>query len=81
MLTAAILVPLLCWLIFLGLLALTIRACAQDAIKRGKSPLLVSIIVIFFFPLGAIAWLLFRPDPVEGPGAGKSFRLNDYRLQ
>jgi hypothetical protein len=40
------------------------RLAAIDARRRGKSPLLVCVIVIFFFPIGAIAWLLFRPNPI-----------------
>jgi hypothetical protein len=37
----------------------------NDAISRRKSPLLVVIAVVFFFPFGLIAWLLFRPDVAE----------------
>ena len=33
----------------------------NDAMNRRKSPLLVVIAVVFFFPFGLIAWLLFRP--------------------
>lgn len=35
----------------------------SDAKLRGKSPFLVFVAVIFFFPWGLIAWLIFRPDP------------------
>jgi len=40
---------------------------ARDAKRRNKSVLLVLIAVVFFFPFGLIAWLLFRP-PVLSPG-------------
>jgi uncharacterized membrane protein YadS len=66
--------------LFLVLFAVTVRTCIADARRRGKSPLLVTLAVIFFFPLGLIAWLLFRPDPLDG-GKGNPFRLNDHRVQ
>lgn len=37
----------------------------KDAMRRRKSPLLVVIAVVFFFPFGLIAWLLFRPNIPE----------------
>jgi hypothetical protein len=73
------------WLILtsvcFALIALTIQACVTDARRRGKSPLLVTLAVLFFFPLGLIAWLLFRPEPLDGAGSGRSFRLEDHRVQ
>jgi hypothetical protein len=67
--------------VFVALIALTIQACVADARRRGKSSLLVTLAVIFFFPLGLIAWLLFRPEPLDGGGSGRSFRLEDHRVQ
>ena len=64
-----------------ALIALIIQACWTDARRRGKSPLLVTLAVLFFFPLGLIAWLLFRPEPLDGGGSGRSFRLKDHRVQ
>jgi hypothetical protein len=64
-----------------AIIALTIQACVTDARLRGKSPLLVTLAVLFFFPLGLIAWLLFRPEPLDRGGTGRSFRLKDYRVQ
>ncbi len=64
-----------------ALIALIIQACWTDARRRGKSPLLVTLAVLFLFPLGLIAWLLFRPEPLDGAGAGRSFRLEDHRVQ
>ncbi|MCC6586022.1 MAG: hypothetical protein IT168_04815 [Bryobacterales bacterium] len=43
------------------LLAIVIAWAASDARRRGKSPILVLIAVVLFFPFGLIAWLLFRP--------------------
>ena len=65
--------------VFFGVLYLASNWCIRDATHRGKSPTLVSIAVILFFPWGLIAWLLFRPDiidPQERP-----FKLSDYRQQ
>jgi hypothetical protein len=64
-----------------ALIALAIQACWTDARRRGKSPLLVTLAVVFFFPLGLIAWLLFRAEPLDGGGGGRSFRLKDHRVQ
>ncbi len=33
----------------------------NDAMNRRKSPMSVVIAIVFFFPLGLVAWLLFRP--------------------
>jgi hypothetical protein len=43
----------------------TVRMCAKDAIRRGKSPWLVTLMVIGFFPFGLLVWLVFRPKIVE----------------
>jgi len=51
----------------------------RDATRRGKSPILVFIAIVFFFPWGLIAWLVFRPDPIDPPD-GK-FDLTDHRTQ
>ena len=69
------------FLLLFGLVLLTIRACAADAIRRGKPPLLVTIAVVFFFPFALIVWLLFRPEPMDGGGTHRGFNLNDHRLQ
>jgi hypothetical protein len=63
------------------LLIVAIRACAADARRRGKSPLLVTLMAIFFLPLGPIAWLLFRPERLDGIGALRGFRLETYRMR
>lgn len=58
-----------------------IRVCWNDARRRGKSPFLVCVIVFCFFPLGLIAWLLFRPEPDNTLAGRQEFRLKDHRLQ
>jgi len=68
-------------LLVLIVLWITIKACVEDARRRGKSPLLVTIAAILFFPWGTIAWLLFRPDPLNPNGEQRQFRLEDYRVQ
>jgi hypothetical protein len=65
---------------FLCLLVWTIKACITDARRRGKSPLLVTIAVVLFFPWGLVAWLIFRPAPIDGDG-NQTFRLEDHRAQ
>jgi len=36
---------------------------ARDAVSRGKSGLLVSLLVLFAgWPLSLVAWLVMRPD-------------------
>ena len=53
----------------------------QDAKLRGKSPLWISLAVVFFFPWGLIAWLIFRPEPIDPTKRNRRFRLEDYRVQ
>jgi hypothetical protein len=67
--------------IFGLVLAFILGLCISDARSRGKSPLLVSIACILFFPWGTIAWLIFRPDPKDDPGSRSPFHLEDHRLQ
>jgi hypothetical protein len=52
----------------------------QDAKLRGKSPLLISLAVVFFFPRGLLAWLIFRP-PIDPANRNRRFRLEDYHVQ
>ncbi|SHI52842.1 hypothetical protein SAMN02745181_0322 [Rubritalea squalenifaciens DSM 18772] len=37
----------------------------RDAEQRGKSPLMVSLAVVFLFPYGWAFWLAFRPGRVH----------------
>ena len=64
--------------IVLGMVVWTLWVCAADARRRGKSPVLVILLVLFSFPLGLLLWLLFRPEPLDHD---KGFRLKDYRIQ
>ena len=57
-------------------------ACAlwagSDAKKRGKSSLLVFLLVLLVqFPMGIIAWLIFRPALAEGGNLGGSIASAD----
>ena len=52
-----------------------------DAKLKGKSPLLVSLAVVLFFPWGLLAWLVFRPHPIDPTNPKRPFRLDDYRVQ
>jgi hypothetical protein len=65
--------------LLIGLVAL-IQFCVKDARRRGKSPFLVSLAAVLFFPWGLIAWLIFRPGP-QDPGEKRGFRLEDHRVQ
>ena len=67
-----LLAPLLVGLIILG------RWASQDARRRGKSPTLVCLVVVLFFPWGLFAWVAFRPDVQTSNG---KFDLDKYRLQ
>jgi hypothetical protein len=49
----------------LAALVASVVMCAADAKRRGKSPLLVSLMVILFFPVGLLAWLVFRPKNIQ----------------
>jgi hypothetical protein len=59
----------------------TIRMCAKDAIRRGKSPWLVTLLVIVFFPVGLLVWLVFRPKIVKPAGSQVKFKLDNSRVQ
>jgi hypothetical protein len=72
--------PVLILCILVAVIA-TIRLCAKDAIRRGKSPWLVTLLVIVFFPLGLLVWLVFRPKIVEPAGSQGKFKLDDFQAQ
>ena len=75
------LVDIVLVLCILAALIATIRICAKDAMRRGKSPWLVTLLVIVFFPLGLLAWLAFRPKIVDADENGREFTLDDFRPQ
>ena len=62
-----------CLLISVGIV------CVQDAKRRGKSPILVVILVLSMFPLGLVIWLLFRPAPKTKDTT--DFDINRFRKQ
>ena len=72
------LVLLLC---ILAALFATVRICAKDAVRRGKSPWLVTLMVIVFFPLGLLVWLVFRPKVLKPAKSQEKFKLDDFRAQ
>jgi hypothetical protein len=49
---------------FLASLVYAIWACARDARRRGRSPVVVALMVILFFPIGLVIWLAVRPPKV-----------------
>jgi hypothetical protein len=61
----------------LAFLTLLMLWTANDAIERGKSPVLVCLLVFFSFPFGLVAWLVFRPE-TKTP-TRRRFNLEDYR--
>jgi hypothetical protein len=63
----------------LVVIAMTIGAIADDARRRGKSPVLVVLLCLLLFPLGIILWLIFRPAPL--PPNQQRFRLEDRQVQ
>jgi hypothetical protein len=71
--TFLILVGSFCVVVIFG-----VRAAMRDARRRGKSPVLVAIACVFFFPWGLVAWLIFRPDPIQ---TRNRFNLQDFRAQ
>ena len=77
--TLSILLAILFAGTFLLAFALLVRTTARDARNRGKSPVLVTLLVLLSFPLGLIVWLLFRPEPMDSQSP--PFRLKDYRVQ
>lgn len=69
----SVLLPFFIALIFLVVLGALLHFCWNDAKQRGKPPLLVTLLVFCFFPVGLVAWLLFRPEP-SAPGLASSFK-------
>jgi hypothetical protein len=65
----------------LAILGLLIQWCMEDARRRGKSGVMLCLAVILFFPWGLVAWLVFRPEPIDRGGRPRRLRLDDHRLQ
>jgi type IV secretory pathway TrbL component len=53
-------------LLLLTLVVFYIRWAGNDAYRRGKSPYVIAFAVVFFFPMGLLAWLIFRPPLIRG---------------
>jgi hypothetical protein len=61
--------------LLIAILPLGILVAARDAQRRDKSRLLVVLLTVFFFPIGTIAWLIFRPAPqADAPLQPRSLR-------
>jgi hypothetical protein len=67
----------LAWGIPLTFLTLLMLWTANDARERGKSTVLVCLLVLLSFRLGLVAWLLFRPETATS--GRRRFNLEDYR--
>ena len=62
------LIGILLAVVLFGLYVWSIVWAYGDAEKRGKSGCLVALLVIFLsWPIGLIAWLVFRPDDRRRP--------------
>ena len=61
--------PVLMLILTLAVALVIGRWAWVDARMRGKSPLLVCILVVCVFPLGLLTWLIFRPDVYLRPQA------------
>jgi protein-S-isoprenylcysteine O-methyltransferase Ste14 len=66
--------------ILCAVFVVTVRFTARDAMRRGKSPWLVSALVILFFPVGLLLWFAFRPNPRDSVRS-KKFELKNFRAQ
>ena len=56
--------------IFVGLLYIISQWCINDAIRRGRSPVTVSLLVFLLPPIGWIIWINIRPPilkPIDRP--------------
>jgi len=69
------------FLVVLLAVLLLLQWSIMDAKRRGKPAVLVSLAVVVLFPFGLIAWLLFRPEPIDPSKSRRPFRLADYRVQ
>ncbi|MGV3532120.1 MAG: hypothetical protein ACO1QR_07095 [Chthoniobacteraceae bacterium] len=65
--------------VYLVILKLFIDWALKDAAARGKPGWLVALVVVFFFPLGWLHWLLFRPPLL--PPKRREFDLQSLRVQ
>ncbi len=52
---------------YLGGIIWFLRWCLNDAEQRGRSKVLVFVLVFLFFPIGWIIWLMCRP-PIQSSG-------------
>ena len=74
-------VEFLAVLFFLAIWTYAVRACALDARRRGRDPVLIASLVGLTFPFGLVIWLFSRPDPLDSPKPEKPFEIDDFRVQ
>ena len=77
----SVIVDLVLILCILAAFIATVRMCAKDANRRGKSPWLVTLMVILFFPFGLLVWLVFRPKVIKPDANQGKFKLDDFHVQ
>lgn len=64
--TAGILMAVFLFLGFLGLWGFSLIWAYRDAELRGKSGILVALLVAFLhWPISLLVWMVFRPDILE----------------
>lgn len=59
-------VPLLLILLYVGAWGYSVFWGAIDARRRGKSGVLVALLILLLhpWPLGLVLWMLLRPEPI-----------------
>jgi len=67
----AVLSTVIAGICLLIVFVITVRMNAADAKRRGKSPLMVTLLVVLLFPLGSLVWLIMRP-PLMDAKAGNN---------
>jgi hypothetical protein len=53
-------------------LLVSVVLCARDAKRLGKSPWLVSLMVVLLFPVGALVWRAMRPKVGAADNDGRN---------
>jgi hypothetical protein len=61
--TISVLASVIFFALTCALYVVVIVWAVGDAQRRGKSGLLVALLILVMGPIGLVAWLLFRPEP------------------
>ena len=64
--------------ILLALVA-SVITCANDAKRRGRSPWLVSLMVVLLFPVGVLVWMAMRPKIAKNDDSKREFERENFR--